>query len=93
VSPPAEPFYLIEITGTTPSLAEMRETYLRPETEEVVGQDGLKARRPSCRRASTLDLDALPEANQNDLALQRYTRMDWAVFQSSGHARVTTAEG
>jgi hypothetical protein len=89
VVPPAEPFYLIEVTGVPMTVAEIQARYYQNETEGYIELNGEVKRRPSRRRLYWVNLDTLPTANKNDLTANRYTLIAWNKLRSSVTNKVT----
>jgi len=88
VVPPAEPFYLIEVTGVVLTVPEIKARYEQMQMTDDSGTptaDGA----PYRRRLYWVDLDSLPNANKADLAADRYTLIAWNKARSSVKNKVT----
>ena len=91
VVPCAEPFYLIEVTGVSLTVAEIKARY---EQMQMTDDSGTPTENPYRRRLYWVDLDSLPNANKADLAADRYTLIAWNKARSSVKNKVTgQAEG
>ena len=94
VSPPAAPFYLLDVTGVSLSVAEIKARYQQSQTEDYVNPEGQTRQRPYRRRLYWVNLDALPVQNRNQLASQRWTTIAWNRLRSDVRNKVTgQAEG
>ena len=86
VVPPAEPFYLIEVTGVVMTVPEIKARY---EQMQMTDDSGTPTENPYRRRLYWVDLDSLPNANKNDLSANRYTLIAWNRARSSVKNKVT----
>lgn len=82
VTPPAPPFYLIEITGLTD---EQAEKYCQPEVDASDPENPVIIR----RRKYGLAVAAIPSAIRNKLQTDRYVKISWSQIRAYVRDKVT----
>lgn len=94
VVPCAEPFYLLDVTGVSMTVAQIQARYQQSVMEDYTTPDGDTAQRPRRRRLYYVNLDKLPVATKNALAQNRVAVIAWNKLRSSVINKVTAqAEG
>lgn len=93
VSPCAEPFYLLDVTGVSLTVEQITARYQQMVMEDYLTPDGETAHRPKRRRLYYVNLDTLPTATKNALASKRVAVIAWNKLRSSVTNKVTGQTG